>query len=139
MLPRQASPPDQHIDRPFPFLSLPRELRDEIYSYVLLFGPPKEPFSIPVPLFERPCLETSLIYLNKQIHDEATSVLYSRNTFPIQITMRSESCPSWLQSRNLQARDDIGYKFYTEFTSFWERFCHRAFLPYGLVPINQYA
>ncbi|KAK6510455.1 hypothetical protein TWF506_009562 [Arthrobotrys conoides] len=131
MLSRQASPPSQPIDGPFPFLSLPRELRDEIYSYFLLFDPPKELFTIPVPLPDWPFLDISLFYLNKQIHDEATEFFYSRNIFPIYITIRSEGPPRWLRDRDPQDRDNVGYKVETEFVSLWERFFHCAFLPYG--------
>ncbi|KAF3279535.1 hypothetical protein TWF970_004086 [Orbilia oligospora] len=131
MLSRQTSSPSLPIDKPFPFLSLPRELRDEIYSYFLLFDLPVEVFSIPAPLPDWPSLDISLFFLNKQVHDEASEFFYSRNTFPVHLTIRSEGPPRWLRDRDLQDRDNIGYKIETELMSLWERFFHCAFLPYG--------
>jgi hypothetical protein len=58
------------------FLSLPRELRDQIYELVLLH---QEPIS---PWFDRSNqLTPALFRANKTIHYEATSLFYSQNRF----------------------------------------------------------
>ncbi|KAI9642459.1 hypothetical protein NHQ30_009264 [Ciborinia camelliae] len=79
-------------DKPLPFLSFPREVRDQIYSYAL--QAPREafvgvrhirmlscdtfpdsahyPFKPPTPGF---------LLINRQIYDEAVQVLYTSNTF----------------------------------------------------------
>ncbi|KAK6511817.1 hypothetical protein TWF481_000723 [Arthrobotrys musiformis] len=118
-------------EKAFPFLSLPRELRDEVYSYILLLDVPEEPFSVPVPLFNHPVAETSLLYVNRQIHDEAAEFLYSRNTFSIQIVVQGGLSHSFIPVGSDEHEDVTGYRFFSEYSSVWERFCHNAFLPYG--------
>ncbi|KAK6337067.1 hypothetical protein TWF718_009853 [Orbilia javanica] len=82
-----------------PFLRVPREIRDEIYKYLLHF--PLPPLPGPAPFdrwedghrlerrpsqFEDPNRNIDILRVNKQIHDEAREVLYSMNVFLIQIT-----------------------------------------------------
>ncbi|KAK6497441.1 hypothetical protein TWF481_011850 [Arthrobotrys musiformis] len=89
------------MESPFPFLSLPREIRDEVYSYlVLLHVPPLPPSDIkivrgsngdhthvtPYPK-SKPSL--SILRVNRQIHWEAAEALYSRSVFHIQTTAAS--------------------------------------------------
>ncbi|KAF3104035.1 hypothetical protein TWF102_003413 [Orbilia oligospora] len=84
--------------RIFPFLHLPRELRDQIYTCLLYFPPPPVPtptgtisrrlranksHHADLPEYE---VYPHLLQVNKQIHDEGALVLYGRNTFLIQIT-----------------------------------------------------
>jgi hypothetical protein len=80
---------DTPSKKPTSFLDLPRELRDEIYTQAL---------QMPVPIDIGCCLPSPgywhdpvsnplrpstphLLLANKQIHDEATAVLYGTNTF----------------------------------------------------------
>ncbi|KAK6334736.1 hypothetical protein TWF718_010184 [Orbilia javanica] len=91
--------------KPFPFLSLPREIRDEIYTHLLVFdseplplesteafGKPTQAYS-PFgewrrrvsPIFERVSTNLSILRVNRQIHNEASEIFYGRNIFPIRI------------------------------------------------------
>ncbi|KAK6535995.1 hypothetical protein TWF281_000242 [Arthrobotrys megalospora] len=89
----------------FPFLSLPREIRDEIYSYLVLFH--HQPFRpnltyTPSPRFDIPIFKgvafapvsrgggLAILQVNKQIHTEATQYFYHNNVFPIQILFDGE-------------------------------------------------
>ncbi|KAF2681080.1 hypothetical protein K458DRAFT_420987 [Lentithecium fluviatile CBS 122367] len=77
------------FNKPFPILRLPREIRDEIYTYSLCAAKPVEtiprwpmigldvdnPFKPPTP---------GLLRANKQIYREAVEILYSRNAFRFQ-------------------------------------------------------
>jgi len=58
------------------FLSLPRELRDQIYELVLLEQRPVKPFPFN---FDR--LTPGLFRVNKTIHHETTRLFYSQNRF----------------------------------------------------------
>lgn len=67
-------------------LSLPRELRERIYTFALTSP---HPFSCPRPLQSLPekfkhHVSVSLIRANKQVYEESISMLYSRNTFLFQ-------------------------------------------------------
>ncbi|KAK6501414.1 hypothetical protein TWF481_009254 [Arthrobotrys musiformis] len=71
------------------FLDLPREIRDEIYLYLLIFDVSPDPDhqikKFPWERFERCGLDVSILRLNRQIHDEASEILYGWNTFPLRI------------------------------------------------------
>lgn len=77
-----------------PFLRLSRELRDEIYKYLVLFTPPPIPFpldrsqkdEIYITTHKREKLDLSIFRVNQQIHSEATEIFYRLNTFSIQVT-----------------------------------------------------
>ncbi|PVI01869.1 hypothetical protein DM02DRAFT_613393 [Periconia macrospinosa] len=81
-----------HSAPPFPFLRLPRELRDEIYVYALC-APAYIEVESPQAL-TRPCQDLltnihkpptpGLLYVNKQVHAEAVESLYGSNTFRFQ-------------------------------------------------------
>ena len=74
------------FNKPFPILRLPREIRDQIYTYSLCAPisaktvsslplstiPQDNPFKPPTP---------GLLRVNKQIYYEAIDILYSKNTF----------------------------------------------------------
>jgi len=74
------------FNKPFPILRLPREIRDQIYTYSLcapisantvsrspfIALTPDHPFKPPTP---------GLLCVNKQIYYEAVDILYSKNTF----------------------------------------------------------
>ncbi|KAF3209762.1 hypothetical protein TWF106_005830 [Orbilia oligospora] len=81
----------------FPFLALPRSLRDKIYQYVIPF--PTAP-SAPISSFldNRPPFELrdrsselstdlSILLVNKQIHDEASQILYGETVFPVRVVI----------------------------------------------------
>lgn len=59
------------------FLSLPRELRDQIYAYVLV---DQDYIDIGIGYYPRP-FSPPLLRTNKTIHREATSLLYTHNRF----------------------------------------------------------
>jgi hypothetical protein len=71
------------------FLDLPRELRDEIYTYALRADilvhvgprlPQQSPSYVPIPESHRPPVPC-LLRANKQVYREAVDVLYGRNMF----------------------------------------------------------
>lgn len=76
------------LNKPFPILRLPREIRDEIYTYSLraaigvettsrlaIFVTTDNPFKPPT---------SGLLRANKQIYHEAIDILYSKNIFKFQ-------------------------------------------------------
>ncbi|KAK6362642.1 hypothetical protein TWF730_000097 [Orbilia blumenaviensis] len=72
-----------------PFLNIPLEIRNQIYEYLTLFhiSPVSNPTNGADYLAKLGALslDLSVLRVNRQIHDEASSVLYSQNTFPIKI------------------------------------------------------
>ncbi|KAH6683895.1 hypothetical protein B0J14DRAFT_445250, partial [Halenospora varia] len=72
-----------------PFLQLPREVRDQIYTYVLTIPEPimlpESGLALPMFLtldnFPSQRLVPNLCLVNKQIQAEAAEILYSKNTF----------------------------------------------------------
>ncbi|KAK6519113.1 hypothetical protein TWF281_003802 [Arthrobotrys megalospora] len=127
-----ATPQDMH---PPPILRLPRELRDEIYKYLLIFPTPPIPFPLdqsqkneiyisnwsrkPAPTkdaiinLERDHKKShlSIFRVNRQIHDEATEVFYSLNTFCIQVTIK-------FHRREEAAQERVDKRSY--FEVFWD-------------------
>ncbi|KAF3197806.1 hypothetical protein TWF106_000373 [Orbilia oligospora] len=89
------------------FLSLPREIRDEIFSYLLICGSPPRlnnypnpirsfdhlPSKLPISYIMR-CRHLSLFRVSKQIHREAAEVFYKRNVWPIRMVIARESAES---------------------------------------------
>ncbi|KAH7393269.1 hypothetical protein BKA64DRAFT_82380 [Cadophora sp. MPI-SDFR-AT-0126] len=77
-----------HNKSPLPFLRLPREIRDQIYALALRA---EKPIRIEPPDVQYISLEDdrrkpatpSLLYLNKQISQEAAEILYSGNEFAV--------------------------------------------------------
>ncbi|KAK6515224.1 hypothetical protein TWF506_007567 [Arthrobotrys conoides] len=79
----------------FPFLKLPSELRDEVYKLIVLrdFNPqlytPVEGKELqtppPFPPSESDPIDLSILRVNKQIHDEASWIFYTKTVFPVQI------------------------------------------------------
>jgi hypothetical protein len=78
-----------NLNKPFPFLRLPREIRNEIYAYSL-----QAEIAVDTTLHrylypdsgtqrDEPCKPPTpgLLRVNKQIHDEAIKMLYSTNIF----------------------------------------------------------
>ncbi|KAK6503789.1 hypothetical protein TWF481_008795 [Arthrobotrys musiformis] len=80
----------------FPFLSLPRTVRDKIYQYAVSFPTaPSAPISAFLdnrPPFEfrdrgHPSANLSILHVNKQIHDEASQILYGETVFPVRVVI----------------------------------------------------
>lgn len=73
-------------DKDFPFFQLPREVRDQIYSYAFLgslnIKPEPRPIYLPSlePLSWKP-RTPGLCLVNKQMHLEGIEVVYGKNTF----------------------------------------------------------
>jgi hypothetical protein len=72
-----------------PFLNLPREVRDQIYSYALLAPSNVKPEPRPIYLLSLEPLSwkpptPGLCLVNKQLHDEGIEILYGKNTFCFQ-------------------------------------------------------
>lgn len=78
-------------DVPTNFLSLPRELRDLIYAYVLV----NEEY-IDLGTWIYPPLSPQLLRTNKIIYDEATKVLYTYNRFNFALCHSDDILPSFL-------------------------------------------
>ncbi|KAK6497773.1 hypothetical protein TWF481_012175 [Arthrobotrys musiformis] len=96
--------------RAFPFLSLPRELRDEIYTYLLVFD--SEPLALESleafgkgpsaytpfgewrrrmhPILAQVSIDLSLFRVSRQVHQEASEIFFRRNVFPIKILVGGE-------------------------------------------------
>ena len=72
----KASPPTRS------FLTLPGELRNEIYRYALVVG--KRPFTLrPPEKLHRERGDISLFLVNKQVFGETSTIFYHENTFRI--------------------------------------------------------
>ncbi|KAK6353926.1 hypothetical protein TWF730_008346 [Orbilia blumenaviensis] len=74
---------------PFNFLGLPREIRDEVYGYLLSRDPP--PVIAPgsrhyPPIYKQISINLSIFRVNRQIHQEAAECFYGRNTFVIRLS-----------------------------------------------------
>lgn len=83
-----------------PFLDLPRELRDQIYRFILKADTPLQPIhpdeaqrlrggqNIAIGNAEN-LLDNRVLYVNQQIFNEAYDILYTENTFVIRSFSRS--------------------------------------------------
>ncbi|KAH8711862.1 hypothetical protein GQ44DRAFT_433242 [Phaeosphaeriaceae sp. PMI808] len=73
------------FNKPFPILRLPREIRDEIYSYSLIakISVRTKPLLFPADNRDNPFvpLTPGLLLANKQIYQETIEMLYSQNIF----------------------------------------------------------
>ncbi|KAK6538280.1 hypothetical protein TWF694_011159 [Orbilia ellipsospora] len=113
--------PVPEIKPAFPFLALPREIRDEIYSYLVFFdNDPLHSFvsmkTLNFPKFKGVSFpqasrggNLSLLQVNKQIHQEATELFYRHNVFPIRIVFGG-----------YQGSHHDGYNLYVNCTTPWE-------------------
>ncbi|KAF3234673.1 hypothetical protein TWF217_003574 [Orbilia oligospora] len=90
------------------FLSLPREIRDEVFSYLLICHRSPQlnnnhpnaicsfdhlPSKLPAP-YKMRCRHLSLFRVSKQIHREAAEVFYKRNVWPIRMVIAREGAES---------------------------------------------
>ncbi|KAJ6256192.1 prion-inhibition and propagation-domain-containing protein [Drechslerella dactyloides] len=99
--------------QPFPLLRLPREIRDEVYKYFVLIDAPIEFETLRIFRIFPPALDLSIFRVNKQIHDEASGIFYSQNTFPIKLAInrtRSPGSPLY------------AYGFTVKYIAYWEEF-----------------
>ena len=77
-------------------LSLPRNIRDDIFKRVLVVRHPlylfQDKYSAVVETFgpEIPVRWLALLYTNRQVHDEASAVLYGLNRFTLVDTTRQQ-------------------------------------------------
>ncbi|KAF9874859.1 hypothetical protein CkaCkLH20_07553 [Colletotrichum karsti] len=65
------------------FMKFPAEIRMEIYRHLLVAGDPvqvRQGWSTLYPR-NRPCLETSILRVSRQVRNEAINVLYGKNVF----------------------------------------------------------
>lgn len=63
----------------FRILDAPREVRDKIYEHVLKVYVPAAELHRPAPAFERP--NTAILYINRQINEEASRIFATSNKF----------------------------------------------------------
>ncbi|CAN9119391.1 unnamed protein product [Alternaria sp. RS040] len=80
----QAHNDETQLDPSFSLLlSLPRELRDRVYTYALVSSNPfLWPTTAPESLSSKTrSINVSLLRTNKQVHNEAVDILYSQNKF----------------------------------------------------------
>ncbi|KAK6501674.1 hypothetical protein TWF481_009503 [Arthrobotrys musiformis] len=91
------------------FLSLPPEIRLQIYSHLLIFPQRGQPYSLRL---RKPSLDLSILRTNRQIHNEAIPILYSHNTFPINFHL--------LISCHEAVRTDIRRWLRVDYECFWE-------------------
>ncbi|KAK6515845.1 hypothetical protein TWF281_004436 [Arthrobotrys megalospora] len=80
----------------FPFLRLPRELRDEMYKYFATRPPPEIPQALQLydpSTCSRMSLDLSILRVNKQIHEEASRVFYGQTVFPVRIMVSDWRSP----------------------------------------------
>ncbi|KAG9231370.1 hypothetical protein BJ875DRAFT_517407 [Amylocarpus encephaloides] len=81
---------------PISFFSLPGDIRNNIYRRVLVVGHPlflfQDTGSTVVETFapDRPFRWLALLYTNRQVHDEASAVLYGLNHFTFMDTTRHQ-------------------------------------------------
>ncbi|KAK6529605.1 hypothetical protein TWF281_008774, partial [Arthrobotrys megalospora] len=110
------------------FLTLPRELRDQIYTY-LLVSPPRlsrnrkyKSYTDQFQTLELSstykirCRNLSLFRVNRQIHDEASEIFYKKNIWPIRIVM-ARQC-----AQPLDCRDG----FHVAYEAPWEEVAYSA-------------
>ena len=73
------------FNKPFPFLRLPREIRDDIYGYALraqvAVDVNPNPHYLPTERHRRLPPAPCLLLVNKQVYHESVAVLYSTNSF----------------------------------------------------------
>ncbi|KAF3905775.1 hypothetical protein AA313_de0204119 [Arthrobotrys entomopaga] len=111
------------------FLTLPPELRNQIYKYLLIFNiPPLPPpphhlsYYIDIPT---PSLHVSILRVNRQIHDEASRILYSYNVFPVRVKTMGGSFRDW---------DDSLVFYDVTYQTFWETVQYRNTPPWDKPP-----
>ncbi|KAK6388570.1 hypothetical protein LTR65_007726 [Meristemomyces frigidus] len=74
------SPKTQQTDH---FSKLSAELRLEIYGHVLYVDSPLRPLKSDTTSAKAPCVDTAILAVNKQIHEEAKDCLYEINVFSL--------------------------------------------------------
>ncbi|RVD85099.1 uncharacterized protein DFL_003430 [Arthrobotrys flagrans] len=80
----------------FPFLTLPLELRNEIYKYLLPTPAPLLPYALQLEILPPYCPishNLSIFRVNKQIHSESSRIFYSNTIFSIRIVLSDWQTP----------------------------------------------
>ncbi|KAK8164116.1 hypothetical protein IWX90DRAFT_514666 [Phyllosticta citrichinensis] len=90
--------PDMPPANQSPFMEMPRELREEIYAYLVVAGRTKQPplHLLPhCPMQNQLNLATNMLRVNKQVHEEALGVLGRQNKFVVveRATRKLKSTP----------------------------------------------
>lgn len=93
-----------HLETPLVFLSLPLEARLRIYKYLLVCKP--QVITHCRPATEYP-ITPSILRTCKQIHNEASSILYMKNTFLIADPERNLKWLEQIGRRNLKLLSSI--------------------------------
>lgn len=123
--------PNMITQKPFPFLSLPGEIRNNIYRYALVS--PK-PYTVKL---QFPPSDTGLLRANKQIYSEASTIFYHENTFRFPQTLfeggailerlwRVYHLPPWKLQRMRNFAIDIPVRLHFDwryFSTSWDPFC----------------
>ncbi|KAK6334927.1 hypothetical protein TWF718_010368 [Orbilia javanica] len=114
-----SNPPSPPPPPQSKFLSLPRELRDQIYSYLLTtplrripnpgHPPGHRASEVYIPYRVR-CRNLGLFRVSRQIHDEASEAFYKRNVWPIRIVIARECAQS----------PDCLYRLHATYEAPWE-------------------
>ncbi|RVD84674.1 uncharacterized protein DFL_006407 [Arthrobotrys flagrans] len=103
------------MHHPPTFLSLPPELRLKIYSYLLTSYTPPSPNHLNTRASLRPKYPrfaipyTSILRVNKQVHNEASRVLYGDNEFAVWISIMGEWVSSTQIENGEKGRVVVGY------------------------------
>ncbi|KAK6510732.1 hypothetical protein TWF506_009832 [Arthrobotrys conoides] len=117
--------PNNFPQPPSTFLLLPREIRDEIFGY-LLYCPAPRPMTQPTyppahlptelryPYHKVRCKNLGLFRVNKQFHEEASEVFYRINVWPIRMVI-SGSC---------EETPECFWKVHVTFEAPWEEFAY---------------
>ncbi|KAK7541000.1 uncharacterized protein J3D65DRAFT_665730 [Phyllosticta citribraziliensis] len=109
-----------------PFMEIPRELHEEIHAYLVVAERTKQPplHLLPhCPMQNQWNLATSILRVNKQVHEEALGVLGRQNKFVVveRATQKLKStpedrkdgecpsCPIWIEKNKKADSKDIDY------------------------------
>ena len=79
------------FNKPFPFLRLPREIRDKIYTYSLCAAVPVgSATDLIIPRRDNPSKPptSGLLSTNKQVYHEAIDILYPKNIFKFRVARK---------------------------------------------------
>ena len=75
----KARKPDENSETNFPFLSLPAEIRNMIYRYLVVSKAPGPIRLDQTQVFAPGGIEIAILMTNHQVHGEASKILYDEN------------------------------------------------------------